>query len=302
MSKLKERTVKIISPDNLKGGWLIRLMFENVIDAILTEEYLNVEYPLTLSCTTLMESATLVCKHQKAIFTEAEVSNGKLYYEKLHLVNLPEHAPLEIYDITSSDFTYEGFHGIKEIQSFSISLFENFDIRDMIPELMKVISHIQKTFKFYTEIDSLKLLQEILDLLNISLQDIEFLDLSDFLEVKNGQVVYTKRISNEATVVYSNYEASYIEKSFIFQFDIGNLIEKAEPKDDDFFESGIIEISDPEKSLDDGYTLTLFGNLNIQSSSPKKLLEKAMTEIDNYAKQMHEFNLLHHEITVEPGD
>lgn len=298
MSKKVTYTVNVLSPKRWKGGWTVRYLNTDIIDAILTTDYILVQYPMKLVCTMLMESVTVISKNQKVVITNAEVKNDALYYEKLHIVNLPDHAPMDIFDLSMHEFSYEGFHGISKLKSFSISLFETFDMRYMLPKLMQVVSEIRKTFEFYTEINALDVLKIILARLNVNLNDIEFLELPDFLEVKNGQVVFTKKITHEATIIYSTTEACYIEKSFSFQYDIGNLIEQGRIKDDEWFGSNIIEIKD---DANDGYSLTIFGNSNIRSVSPKALFNKAFVEIDRYAKEMNHFNLINHEITMEPG-
>ena len=298
MSKKVTYTVNVLSPKRWKGGWTVRYLNTDIIDAILTTDYILVQYPIKLVCTMLMESVTVISKNQKVVITNAEVKNDALHYEKLHIVNLPDHAPMDIFDLSMHEFSYEGFHGISKLKSFSISLFETFDMRYMLPKLMQVVSEIRKTFEFYTEINALDVLKIILARLNVSLNDIEFLELPDFLEVKNGQVVFTKKITHEATIIYSTTEACYTEKSFSYQYDIGNLIEQGRIKDDEWFESNIIEIKD---DANDGYSLTIFGNSNIRCVSPKALFNKAFVEIDRYAKEMNHFNLINHEITVEPG-
>lgn len=287
MRKPKEAVIQVLNSNTMKGGWFVRFIHQEAINSILESSYIEKSFPMQISCTTLMESVTVKNKYQQAVFTGVETCEGKLYFEKLHICITPEQAPIETCDISKNAFVYEGFWGIKAIKSLEISLVESFDMRELIRELKIVIAYLSKMFRFHTEINALDLLDYILDVLNISLQDIKFLDLSNLLEIRSGKVVYTKKITRFETVLYSNFEASYQNSNFSFAFDIDDAVNK---------------ILDNHNSIENSYTLTLFGMDNIQTASPKDLIKQAMIAIDIYAKEMNEFNLSHQEITVEPGD
>ena len=193
MKKQKETVIKVLKPYHFRGGWAIRFIHQDTIRYLCEAPYVEKSFPMQISCTSFMESATIKSKYQKIVFKNIEICNGKLYFEKLHMCVRAEYSPSEFYNVTKNSFEYEGFWGIPGIHTFEFSLSQKFDMREMFQKLKIITSQLNRVFRSKKEITSNKILEYLLDVLNISLQDIEFLVLGDLLKIKSGNIICTSK-------------------------------------------------------------------------------------------------------------
>lgn len=274
MSTTNTYSIHVLGPNQLKGCWPVRFFYKHLIDAILAESYLTVEYPMKLLCTIHMETATFISKKQKVIFTDAEIIDTKLRYKKLHIANIDKHK--EFFNITKNECNYTGFFGINEIESFKISLSETFDMRDILSDFIRTVEKIKKIFETQTNISALDVLKIIINTLQINLSDIKYLNLSTFLKVKNGRIVFTKKIFNSAIITRSVSKFCYTDNDFSFEYPLKVLYEN-------------YANNSTAKNNSDGYSLTIFGCKNIRNSNAKTLFDKALVELNRYEKELNKF-------------
>ena len=274
MSNKNTQSIYVLGPNQLKGCWPIRFFRKHIINAILSENYVTVDYPMKLLCTINMESATIISKNKKIIFTDVKIINTKLHYKKVNITIFDNH--IEFFNITKNECNYVGFFSIDEIESFRISLSNSFDMRDMIEDLIRTVEQIKKIFKSQDTISALDVLRTIISTLQINLNDVEYLNLSNFLEVQNGEIIYTKKIFNSATIIRTVSKFCYTEKDFIFEYPLKDLDENSTN-------------SSTAKNDLDGYSLTIFGCKNIRNTNTKSLFNKALLELQMYEKELNEF-------------
>ena len=77
MKKQKETVIKVLKPYHFRGGWAIRFIHQDTIRYLCEAPYVEKSFPMQISCTSFMESATIKSKYQKIVFKNIEICNGK---------------------------------------------------------------------------------------------------------------------------------------------------------------------------------------------------------------------------------